>query len=99
MLDTSEFLQQRAIARARVEPGSRQWIGRQRQPTRLFPQGHDDRRRRAICCAATGRCGEQAFAVIGTTNHAEVGVELALAMARARPRYGRARIPGGRSCS
>jgi malonate decarboxylase gamma subunit len=48
----------------------------------LFPQGHDVTQAGDFVCG-TGRCGEQAFAVIGTTNHAEVGVELALAMARA----------------
>jgi malonate decarboxylase gamma subunit len=48
----------------------------------LFPQGHDVAQAGDLLCG-TGRAGEQAFAVIGTTNHAEVGVELALAMARA----------------
>lgn len=48
----------------------------------LFPQGHDVAQVGDLL-SGTGHAGEQAFAVIGTTNHAEVGVELALAMARA----------------
>ena len=48
----------------------------------LFPQGHDVAQKDDFLLG-TGRCGEQSFAIIGTTNHAEVGVELALAMARA----------------
>ena len=49
---------------------------------RLFPQGHTINQDGDFL-SGSGRCGEQDFAVIGTTNHAEVGVELALAMARA----------------
>ena len=49
---------------------------------RLFPQGHTINQDGDFLSGG-GRCGEQDFAVIGTTNHAEVGVELALAMARA----------------
>jgi len=48
----------------------------------LFPEGHDVRQTDDFLCGS-GRCGNQSFAVIGTTNHAEVGVELALAMGRA----------------
>ena len=49
--------------------------------SRLFPQGHD------IVASGdflvgSGRCSHVVFSVIGSTNHAEVGVELALAMAR-----------------
>lgn len=46
----------------------------------LFPQGHDVAQTGDLL-SGTGQAGEQAFAVVGTTNHAEVGVELALAMA------------------
>lgn len=49
---------------------------------RLFPQGHDIAQDEDLL-SGSGRCGQQSFAVIGTTNHAEVGVELALAMASA----------------
>ncbi len=48
---------------------------------RLFPQGHDivlD----GDLLSGSGRCGAQDFAVTGTANHAEVGVEITLAMAR-----------------
>jgi malonate decarboxylase gamma subunit len=48
----------------------------------LFPQGHEIAQSGDLLFGS-GRCGNQSFAVIGTTNHAEVGVELALAMARA----------------
>jgi len=48
----------------------------------LFPQGHEVAQTGDFLCG-TGSCGKQLFAVIGTTNHAEVGVELALAMGRA----------------
>ena len=48
----------------------------------LFPQGHDVVRSGDFL-SGTGRAGAQTFSVIGTTRHAEVGVELALAMARA----------------
>jgi malonate decarboxylase gamma subunit len=46
----------------------------------LFPQGHDIAQDGELL-RGEGRCLEQSFAVIGTTNHAEVGIELALAMA------------------
>jgi malonate decarboxylase gamma subunit len=46
----------------------------------LFPDGHQVRQQGDLLLGE-GRCGELAVAVIGTTNHAEVGVELALAMA------------------
>lgn len=48
----------------------------------LFPQGHEVTQSGDFLFGS-GRCGNQSFAVIGTTNHAAVGVELALAMARA----------------
>ena len=48
----------------------------------LFPQGHEVTQADDFLCGS-GRCGNHSFAVIGTTSHAEVGVELALAMARA----------------
>ena len=49
---------------------------------RLFPQGHTIIQEGDFLSGG-GRSGAQDFAVIGTTHHAEVGVELALAMARA----------------
>lgn len=48
----------------------------------LFPQGHDVTQRDEFLCGS-GRNGDVVFCVIGTTGHAEVGVELALSMARA----------------
>ena len=48
----------------------------------LFPQGEEVTQSGDFLCGS-GRCGDQSFAVVGTTNHAEVGVELALAMAHA----------------
>ena len=48
----------------------------------LFPAGHDVRQQGDLL-SGEGRCGKQTVAVIGTTNHTEVGVELALAMAAA----------------
>jgi len=48
----------------------------------LFPQG-EEVRQSGDFLSGSGRCGNQSFAVIGTTNHAEVGIELALSMARA----------------
>ena len=48
---------------------------------RLFPQGHDIVADGELL-SGTGRCGDIAFAVVGSTGHAEVGVELALATAR-----------------
>jgi len=48
----------------------------------LFPAGHDIRQDGDLL-TGEGRCGKQIVAVIGTTNHTEVGVELALAMAAA----------------
>ncbi len=47
---------------------------------RMFPSGHDVRQEGDLL-SGEGRCGKHAVAVIGTTNHVEVGVELALAMA------------------
>ena len=48
---------------------------------RLFPQGHDIVADGELL-SGTGRCGDIVFAVVGSTGHAEVGVELALATAR-----------------
>jgi malonate decarboxylase gamma subunit len=48
----------------------------------LFPEGHDVKQDGDLLLGE-GRCGKQQVAVIGTTNHTEVGVELALAMAAA----------------
>ena len=48
---------------------------------RLFPDGHHVVADGDLL-AGTGRCGATTFAVIGSTNHAEAGVEIALAMAR-----------------
>ena len=48
---------------------------------RLFPEGHDIMAKGDFL-SGTGRCGEHTFAVVGTTNHAEVGVEITLAMAQ-----------------
>ncbi|MGH8728577.1 MAG: biotin-independent malonate decarboxylase subunit gamma [Burkholderiales bacterium] len=47
---------------------------------KLFPDGH------SVQCAGdllsgTGRCGEHTVTVIGTANHAAIGVEIAFAMA------------------
>ena len=49
---------------------------------RLFSAGYEIEQKGDLL-RGEGRCGEQSFAVIGTTNHAEVGIELALAMAEA----------------
>ncbi len=46
----------------------------------LFPAGHEVRQEGDLLLGE-GRCGKQIVAVIGTTNHTEVGVELALRMA------------------
>ena len=46
----------------------------------LFPDGNEVRQEGDLLLGE-GVCGEQTIAVIGTTNHTEVGVELALAMA------------------
>ena len=48
----------------------------------LFPSGHEVRQEGDLLLGE-GRCGKHTVAVIGTTNHTEVGVELALAMAAA----------------
>jgi malonate decarboxylase gamma subunit len=48
---------------------------------RLFPQGHDIVLQGDLLIGS-GRCGTQDFAVTGTANHAEVGVEITLGMAR-----------------
>ena len=48
----------------------------------LFPDGHEVRQEGDLL-SGEGRCGKHTVAVIGTTNHTEVGVELALAMAAA----------------
>jgi malonate decarboxylase gamma subunit len=46
----------------------------------MFPAGHEVRQQGDLL-TGQGRCGKHTVAVIGTTNHTEVGVELALAMA------------------
>jgi malonate decarboxylase gamma subunit len=48
---------------------------------KLFPQGHDIVLQGDLLIGS-GRCGAQDFAVTGTANHAEVGVEITLGMAR-----------------
>ena len=48
---------------------------------RLFDRGHDIAADGDLL-SGSGRCGDTVFAVVGSTNHAEVGVELTLAMAR-----------------
>ena len=48
---------------------------------RLFPQGHDVMAEGDLL-AGNGACGATTFAVIGSTHHAEIGIELALAMAQ-----------------
>jgi malonate decarboxylase gamma subunit len=48
----------------------------------LFPEGHDVKQDGDLL-SGEGRCGKHTVAVIGTTNHTEVGVELALSMAAA----------------
>ena len=49
--------------------------------TRLFDRGHEIVATGDLL-AGTGQCGDTTFAIVGTTNHAEIGVELALAMAK-----------------
>lgn len=46
----------------------------------LFPQGHDIVEEGSLL-RGSGPCGDVVFAVIGSTHHTEVGVELALDMA------------------
>jgi malonate decarboxylase gamma subunit len=48
---------------------------------RLFPGGHDITADGAFL-AGWGRNGETDFAIVGTTDHAEIGVDLALRMAQ-----------------
>jgi malonate decarboxylase gamma subunit len=50
--------------------------------TRLFPEGHDIAQDGDFL-TGTGRCGPYTITVLGTTNHAEVGIEITLAMAGA----------------
>jgi malonate decarboxylase gamma subunit len=50
--------------------------------TQLFPAVYDVRQEGDLLYGQ-GRCGEHTVTVIGTTNHAEVGAELALSMAAA----------------
>jgi malonate decarboxylase gamma subunit len=50
--------------------------------TQLFPSVYDVKQDGDLLYGQ-GRCGKHTVAVIGTTNHTEVGVELALAMAAA----------------
>ncbi len=47
---------------------------------RLFPQGHDIAQNGDLLLG-TGQCEQQTLAVTGTANHAEIGVEICLAMA------------------
>ena len=47
----------------------------------LFDRGHDIVAVDDLL-SGTGHCGDTAFAVVGSTNHAEIGVELTLAMAK-----------------
>jgi malonate decarboxylase gamma subunit len=47
----------------------------------LFPDGHDVRRDGALV-SGTGRCGGTDVAVVGTTDRAAIGVDLALALAQ-----------------
>lgn len=54
----------------------------QKVASQLFPSGHQIRQDSDLLLGE-GRCGKHTVAVIGTTNHTEVGVELALAMATA----------------
>lgn len=49
---------------------------------KMFPDGHEVSQAGNLI-QGYGRCGQYAVAVIGTTDHTEVGVELALAMAAA----------------
>ena len=48
---------------------------------RLFPQGHDIVQDGDLLLGSGG-CGTHMFAVSGTTNHAEIGIEVCFAMAR-----------------
>lgn len=50
--------------------------------TQLFPQGHDIVEHNYFLCG-TGKVAEQTVAVIGTTGHTPIGVEIALAQANA----------------
>jgi malonate decarboxylase gamma subunit len=54
----------------------------QKVADQLFPAGHQVHQEGDLL-SGEGRCGKHTVAVIGTTNHTEVGVELALAMAAA----------------
>ena len=54
----------------------------QKVADQLFPSGHQVRQQGDLLLGQ-GRCGKHTVAVIGTTNHTEVGVELSLAMAAA----------------
>jgi malonate decarboxylase gamma subunit len=47
----------------------------------LFDRGHDIVATGNLL-SGTGHCGDTVFAVVGSTNHAEIGVELTLAMAK-----------------
>ena len=48
---------------------------------RLFDRGHDIVADGDLL-SGSGRCGDTVFAVVGSTNHAEIGVEITLAMAK-----------------
>jgi malonate decarboxylase gamma subunit len=48
---------------------------------RLFPQGHDIVQDGDLL-SGTGQCDTHTFTVLGTANHAEMGIEICLAMAQ-----------------
>ncbi|HEY4138238.1 MAG TPA: biotin-independent malonate decarboxylase subunit gamma, partial [Casimicrobiaceae bacterium] len=48
---------------------------------RLFDRGHDIVATGDLL-SGTGHCGDTIFTVVGSTNHAEIGVELTVAMAK-----------------
>jgi malonate decarboxylase gamma subunit len=48
---------------------------------RLFPDGHDIAQQGELLIGV-GRCGEHSFAVLGTADHAEIGIEASLTLAR-----------------
>src|SRR5437868_12943750 len=49
--------------------------------TGLFDRGHDIVATGDLL-SGTGHCGDKVFAVVGSTNHAEIGIELTVAMAK-----------------
>ena len=48
---------------------------------RLFDRGHDIAATGDLL-SGTGQCGDTVFAVVGSTNHTEIGIELTVAMAK-----------------